>query len=91
MQYIYLEVACLNVYLSCSVVEYLLLRCHSSFLVSLDVIRCPSNKTAVSKTSKPPEHFHACLKGKAIDEIMDDGRIPGDQEGAGGLDSAFWA
>ncbi|KAI0233752.1 General transcription factor 3C polypeptide 1 [Lamellibrachia satsuma] len=58
---------------------------------SYEVIKCPTNKMAVSKTSKPPERFLQCLKGKAVEEIVDDGKIPGDQEGASGLDSSFWA
>jgi len=45
----------------------------------------------MSKTVRLPERFVECRRGKAPEEIVDDGSIPGDKEGASGLDSSFWA
>ena len=43
------------------------------------------------KSLKQYEHFNNAIAEKAENEVVDEGHLPGDGLGAGGLDSRYWS
>ena len=69
-------------------VEFEIILLYLYFVVSAHITQGRSDEL-MGKSLKLPR-FTEASRGKAPDEIVDNGDIPGNKEGAGGIDSYFF-